>query len=358
MPDLLIAAIGFSLAQVLLSLLLLVRQGRWGVRERLFGLLMVAILGYLMMPLAAGTAWAPVMTTVQTLAPGMFWLFSASVFDDQFRLRNWQLGLVGFTVVMPALGSMLGAAGSGLRWLFFSLPQGLEFLLLGLTLWVVSRHWRTDLVESRRRLRLWFVGINGSFIFILILAREVLFPGAAWLATWEHVATGVMLLGINLALLDYRAAALFNPAPQQAPGAAAGMAARDEAMAPAAGELPAEVEPALVARLREYMEDSRPWREMGLTIGQLAEQLGTPQYRLRQAINAGLGYRNFSDFLNSYRIREATGRLANPEEKQLPVLTIAMDAGFRSLSSFNKAFKDTHGVTPTAWRRQALEAGG
>ena len=167
-----------------------------------------------------------------------------------------------------------------------------------------------------------------------------------------------MLLGINLALLDYRAAALFNPAPQQAPGAAAGMAARDEAMAPAAGELPAEVEPALVARLREYMEDSRPWREMGLTIGQLAEQLGTPQYRLRQAINAGLGYRNFSDFLNSYRIREATGRLANPEEKQLPVLTIAMDAGFRSLSSFNKAFKDTHGVTPTAWRRQALEAGG
>jgi AraC-like DNA-binding protein len=70
-----------------------------------------------------------------------------------------------------------------------------------------------------------------------------------------------------------------------------------------------------------------------------------------------MGYRNFSDFLNSYRIREATGRLADPEQKQLPVLTIAMDAGFRSLSSFNKAFKDTHGVTPTAWRKQALGPG-
>ena len=30
-----------------------------------------------------------------------------------------------------------------------------------------------------------------------------------------------------------------------------------------------------------------------------------------------------------------------------------MDAGFRSLSSFNKAFKTTHGVTPTAWRKRA-----
>ncbi len=34
---------------------------------------------------------------------------------------------------------------------------------------------------------------------------------------------------------------------------------------------------------------------------------------------------------------------------------LAMDAGFRSLSSFNKAFKATHGVTPTAWRKQALD---
>jgi len=94
---------------------------------------------------------------------------------------------------------------------------------------------------------------------------------------------------------------------------------------------------------------------MGLTLGELASQVDVPQYRLRQAINGGLGYRNFSDFLNSYRVREAAERLASPEHAQLPVLTIAMDAGFRSLSSFNKAFKAVHQQTPTTWRRAHLD---
>ena len=93
---------------------------------------------------------------------------------------------------------------------------------------------------------------------------------------------------------------------------------------------------------------------MGLTLGELAAQLSVPQYRLREAINRSLGFRNFSDFLNSYRLKEAASRLADPEAAHLPVLTIAMDAGFRSLSSFNKAFKEDRGMTPTAWRRQHL----
>ena len=103
------------------------------------------------------------------------------------------------------------------------------------------------------------------------------------------------------------------------------------------------------------MEERKTWREMSMTIGQLAERLDIPQYRLRRAINSGLGYRNFSDFLNRYRIAEAAGRLADPSEAQLPVLTIAMDAGFRSLSSFNKVFKETQGLTPTAWRKSQLQ---
>ncbi len=78
MPELLIAAVGFGLAQVILSLVLLARQPAWGMREWLFALLMLAILGYLLMPPAAGTVWAPFMATLQTLAPGMFWLFAAS----------------------------------------------------------------------------------------------------------------------------------------------------------------------------------------------------------------------------------------------------------------------------------------
>ena len=47
--------------------------------------------------------------------------------------------------------------------------------------------------------------------------------------------------------------------------------------------------------------------------------------------------------------------LADPIQAQLPVLSMAMDAGFRSRSSFNKAFKETRGVTPSAWRKSQLK---
>ena len=88
-----------------------------------------------------------------------------------------------------------------------------------------------------------------------------------------------------------------------------------------------------------------------MTIGKLAAIAEMPEYRLRQLINSGLGYRNFNDFLNRFR-REVAARLrADPEQAKIPVLTIALEAGFRSISTFNKAFKEINGVTPTEFRK-------
>jgi YesN/AraC family two-component response regulator len=64
-----------------------------------------------------------------------------------------------------------------------------------------------------------------------------------------------------------------------------------------------------IEQLRAVMEDRRLYAEMGLTIGQLAKELDIQEYKLRQMINSQLGYRNFSDFLNSYRIKETAERL-------------------------------------------------
>jgi AraC-like DNA-binding protein len=343
MPDTLVTAIVFSLSQLVLSLLLLCRIPAWRLREWLYSLLLLAILGYLLTPLTSGSSLGWLAVTVQTAAPGMFWLFSASVFDDHFRLRAWQVALVAVTVVMPLLGRLLSFAGVHLDGLFFTAPQALEFGLLGLALWAMSRYWRTDLVEERRRLRLCFVGLSGTYTTLLLFSREIFFPGEAWLETWEYVPLAGLLLTTNVMLLRYRTDILFDIGP-----------ARVDPMA-LAGPAAAPIDAALVNQLQDYMHDQFAWREMSLTIGQLAERLDVPQYRLRQAINGGLGYRNFSDFLNRYRVAEAAERLADPAHTQLPVLTIAMDAGFRSLSSFNKAFKEMQGVTPTAWRKSQLE---
>jgi AraC-like DNA-binding protein len=113
-------------------------------------------------------------------------------------------------------------------------------------------------------------------------------------------------------------------------------------------------DPALLRRLDRLMVEERVYRREGLTIGALAAKLGVQEYRLRQAINEGLGYRNFNAFLNSYRLGEAKAALADPGQEEVPILTIAMDAGFRSLGPFNRAFKADTGTTPTEFRRNVL----
>ena len=103
------------------------------------------------------------------------------------------------------------------------------------------------------------------------------------------------------------------------------------------------------------MDNDETYTEMGLTIRNLAERLKTPEHRLRLMINKGLGHRNFSAFLNTFRIKAAKAALSDPENARLPVITIAMDVGFASLSPFNRAFKAAEGLTPTEYRQATLE---
>jgi AraC-like DNA-binding protein len=104
------------------------------------------------------------------------------------------------------------------------------------------------------------------------------------------------------------------------------------------------------------MADERVYRQENITIGVLAGRLKIPEYRLRRLINQRLGHRNFNVFLNNHRIEEAKAALADPAQAEVPVITIAMDAGFQSLGPFNRAFKAVTGVTPTEYRRLKVTA--
>jgi AraC-like DNA-binding protein len=112
----------------------------------------------------------------------------------------------------------------------------------------------------------------------------------------------------------------------------------------------------LVDALMRLMGDERIYRHDNITIGTLATKLAIPEYRLRRLINQRLGYRNFNVFLNEHRIAEAKAALADPSQAEVPVITIAMDAGFQSLGPFNRAFKAITGVTPTEYRRLKASA--
>ena len=103
-----------------------------------------------------------------------------------------------------------------------------------------------------------------------------------------------------------------------------------------------------IQEIEKRVVDERFYANHGATIGDLASLIGIPEYKLRPMINQGLGYRNFNQFLNHYRIDEASSRLG--ADLTVPVLTIALDVGFKSLSSFNKSFREAHDCTPTEYR--------
>ena len=108
----------------------------------------------------------------------------------------------------------------------------------------------------------------------------------------------------------------------------------------------------IISELERLMAERKFYREEGLTIGRLAGALEVKEYRLRRLINGHLGYRNFNGFGNRYRVDEAAHQLTAPKTRHLPVLSIALDVGYRSLSPFNKAFKEIKGMTPTEYRNR------
>ncbi|GAA6152476.1 helix-turn-helix domain-containing protein [Pseudoteredinibacter isoporae] len=349
--------ISFSLSQLLLCTVLLLRRPQaHSISEKLFVALLLADAAYLIIPWVSAEWAKAILYPAQTMVPGLFWLFSYSLFDDHFRLRPWQAIPFLITVLLPTLGSALGAEKSGLEgWFWFNIPQLSEFVLLTWALRIILLHWRDDLLENRRNLRIWFSAFIGFYIFALIAAQQLLFPSAEWLDIWQYAPAGLMLFLCNCVLLEFKPDIFLQPTRPVSEDHQQEVRPEGNEEPIAAVKEQEEIPDEVLETISDLMENEKIYREMGLTIGQLAEKVDIQEYRLRRIINAGLGHRNFNDFLNRYRVREACERLSDPAEQETAVLNIALDAGFRSLSSFNKAFKDSQNLTPTAFRKSQLE---
>lgn len=198
-----------------------------------------------------------------------------------------------------------------------------------------------DLLEKRRMIRLWLpllvaVQTGGVLLFETLAGRASPFPPV-------QLANAVLILALTLfagiALLRTDEELLAEPSDASPLDAGKAELSASEAV--------------LKDKLAAAMA-SGLYRSAGLTIARLAEQLGTPEHRLRALINRRLGYRNFSAYLNRHRIDEAQAILADSARVDLPVLTIAMDLGYNSLPTFNRAFRSETGMTPTDFRRDRL----
>ena len=101
----------------------------------------------------------------------------------------------------------------------------------------------------------------------------------------------------------------------------------------------------LRTKLLALMATETPYREPELSLADLARRLHTNPVVLSQVINAGLG-RNFNDFVNEYRVDECKRQVVNPANAHLSLLGIALDCGFNSKATFNRAFRKFTGQSP------------
>ena len=276
----------------------------------------------------------------------VFWLFTRALFDETFSLRWWH-GLVWAAVaafsfvnclwLVPLYGAQFAIVAINLI--------ALGFIALALLQTVAS--WSADLVEGRRRVRVFVVSAAALYGGLnAILQISMAGGGSAEIANVLNSAALVAVVAaIAIAMMRVDGADLFPAAP----------AIKIDSSETAVAE-PGAADRKLIDALMRLMSDERIYRHDNVTIGTLAARLAIPEYRLRRLINQRLGYRNFNVFLNEHRIAEAKAALADPSQAEVPVITIAMDAGFQSLGPFNRAFKAITGITPTEYRRLKASA--
>lgn len=107
---------------------------------------------------------------------------------------------------------------------------------------------------------------------------------------------------------------------------------------------------ALLEKIIERVEGDKLFMDNSISVNRLADILETNKSYISQVINEGL-QKNFSTFINEYRIQEARKMLADKENKHLTIEAIARTTGFKSISSFNTAFKKYTGLTPSYFLR-------
>ncbi|HEY2052293.1 MAG TPA: helix-turn-helix domain-containing protein [Caulobacteraceae bacterium] len=330
---------GGTITLALLLTLLLLRDARRFAAAR-YGALFTVSLAAQQAALAKGVAidpalWLAPFRVLAFANPALFLVVASALFDDDFAV-GWPHVLAG--VVLIVLG-FWGVFGDHTAYDYFNITSA---LCLGLTLWHVGAGLRGDLVESRRRLRLVFVvavALFGAFVSVL----AVLTRGGETGPLFGYVVglgALAMTFAFATALLALTPEGLFHRVGLQRPAE----------VRPAAPEPDDPRETALLAALRRELDHNRVYREEGLGIGQLAHRLGVPEYRLRRLINQRLGHRNFAAFLNGCRLDEAMAALGDPSQAEVPILTIALDAGFQSAATFNRAFKARTGLTPSEYR--------
>lgn len=279
----------------------------------------------------------------------LIWLIALKLFEDRSQIRKvhpsiWLLAITA--LIMRTIGSYYVNFGLEAGLIFNLATWGYsQSVLLGFALsavYIAIKGFRSDLVLERRKERVVFI-LSVAVLLILMATNR-----GAWVLSVVAGESNPVQPLPTLTYFIYAyfiAAALFfwkfrvsglsiSPTIARSVDATASQNLRKR-----------DIE--LMEKITRAMEADKLYHQPQLTVSGLADYVDSQEYRVRRAINNHLGYRNFSDFLNHYRIDETSRLLMETDQ---PISNVGFDVGYTSLSSFYKAFKAKYSVTPKEYR--------
>lgn len=310
--------------------------------------------------------------SVEYMTPVFFMICIRVNFEDDF-IFGWvercALGTVGILAFLFAIYEYIGTSET-----IYNFQVSSQFALDGLVViwayWCVINTWSDDLVARRRLARSFFVFgfgplvIAGIILYFMSTSEglafafhvDILVSAAMFLFGLLGVVCFIDVLPGFLGATDTREnnrkkhpEALLLDKPIDPVGDVEKIdkvESNEQRLEPDNA-----VDLAFLDTLEQIIQGQSRFKEMGMTLATLAQYAQVPEYRLRAVINGDLGYRNFNAYLNHYRVSCACELLAERGSRE-SILDISMECGYKSLSTFNKAFKDITSLTPSEYRKK------
>lgn len=98
-------------------------------------------------------------------------------------------------------------------------------------------------------------------------------------------------------------------------------------------------------KIEKIINEKQLYNNPKLTLVDVANQLETNPKTISTTINSGF-HKNFNDFINYYRIEAVKEKIKHGEHTKSTLLGIALDCGFNSKATFNRAFKKSTSLSP------------
>lgn len=307
--------------------------------------------------IALSPAAESILNVLRNTAPGVFLFLSHSMLRDGKRLPKTLLVLFLVQLILEEPIHFVVGPGFPAEWLLTEFtPTLLQSVFLGWAIFWIVAEWRSDLIEARRGVRLLFLLVFGVTMLMAGWLQRVVVPESEIEHYFVHmflIAVYTLLVCVVLVRTLARDSAHLLEQPAGTPATATGDAAgRDKRSTRPGG---GGESPRLVEALQRLLNVDRVYRRPKISIRSLADEIGLPEYRLRKLIHEELGFRNFNAFMHHYRIREACELLSDPDQARTPILTIALTVGYQSINTFNRAFREILGETPSTFRARSVE---